>query len=73
MSIGQCAHFGLQSRVRALVKVRKQVVIQVNSHAMEFAYCEARSYVWEMLAEPEVGAFALHVAWEQWESYFFDI
>ncbi|SOY74079.1 protein of unknown function (plasmid) [Cupriavidus taiwanensis] len=26
-----------------------------------------------MLAEPEVGAFALHVAWEQWESYFFDI
>ncbi len=39
MSIGQCAHFGLQSRVRALVKVRKQVVIQVNSHAMEFAYC----------------------------------
>ena len=23
--------------------------------------------------KPEVGAFALHVAWEEWESYFFDI
>ena len=39
MSIGQRAHFGVQSRVRALVKVRKEAVIQVNSHAMEFAYC----------------------------------
>jgi hypothetical protein len=29
----------LQSLVRSLVKVRKEVVIQVNFHAMEFAHC----------------------------------